>query len=109
VVNQASLRNMKATPLVEPNLDPEPLHRQYKALLAALGDWDWREQVARVACPTLVVSGAQDPVPAESNAEWVSTLQRGRAEVLPDCARMPWIERSLDFSKAVEGFLGKPR
>ena len=109
VVDLASLRNMKATPLIAPNLDPEPLHRQYKALLAALGDWDWRAEVARVACPALVVSGDQDPVPAESNVEWVTTLQQGRAQVLPNCARMPWVERPREFAQAVEDFLGLPR
>jgi len=105
VVSMASLRNMKATPLVGQNLDPEPLHRQYKALLASQGEWDWREQIGRVGCPALVISGAEDPVPAESNAEWVATLPQGRAAVLPGCARMPWLERSREFFDAVDGFL----
>jgi pimeloyl-ACP methyl ester carboxylesterase len=109
VANMASLRNMKAAPLVAPNLDPEPLHRQYKALLAAQGEWDWREDIARVTCPALVISGAEDPVPAESNTEWAATLPQGQAKVLPASARMPWLERPIDFFSALEDFLAVPR
>jgi proline iminopeptidase len=109
VVDMRSLSGMKAAPLVAPNLDPEPLHRQYKALLAAQGEWDWREQIARVACPTLVVTGAEDPVPPQSNAEWVETLPQGRAEVLPSTGRMPWLEQPKGFFDAVEAFLPAAR
>ena len=40
---------------------------------------------------------------------YFATLPAGRARVLSDCARMPWLERSSEFFTAVEGFLGDPR
>ena len=109
VKDMDSLRNMKAEPLVEPNLDPEPLHRQYKALIASLGDWDWSAQLSAVKARTLVVTGDSDPVPAESSAEWATLIPGAQVSTIPNASRMTWIEQSAPFYTAVEGFLGGAR
>jgi proline iminopeptidase len=106
VKDMDSLRNMKARPLVEPNLDPEPLHRQYKALIASLGEWDWSEDLKKVQARALVVAGDADSVPAESTAEWATLLSGAQAKTIRDSGRLPWVEQPSEFFPAVEGFLG---
>lgn len=109
VSDMDSLRRMKAQPLVEPNLDPEPLHRQYKALIASLGEWDWSAQLGAVRARTLVVTGESDPVPAESSAEWAELVPDAQSSRVPGSSRMPWLEQPATFFPAVEGFLGGAR
>jgi len=109
VQDMTTLRNMKAQPLVEPNLDPEPLHRQYKALLASLGDWDFSAELGQVHAQALVVGGEADPMPRESTTEWATLLPSARHSTIPRSGRLPWVERPSDFFTAVEGFLGGPR
>jgi proline iminopeptidase len=106
VKDMNSLRNMKAQPLVEPNLDPEPLHRQYKALIASLGDWDWSTDLKKVRARALVVAGDADAVPAESTAEWAALLPAAQSKTIRNSGRLPWIEQPSEFFEAVEGFLG---
>lgn len=100
-----SLDRMRANPLVAPNLDPEPVHRQYKRLLDSLGDWDWRPDLQQVTCPALVVSGSADAVPAESTVEWATSLPAGSSNVFERSGRLPWVERPGDFFPVVERFL----
>jgi pimeloyl-ACP methyl ester carboxylesterase len=105
VEDSRALRRMKSEVLVEPNDDPEQVHRDYLALLRSLEEWDWRESLARIACPTLVVTGSADPMPAESTQEWLGTLPDAHALVIERSGRLPWVERPGDFLGAVDEFL----
>ena len=109
VRDASSLQRMEASPLVEPNLDPGPARQQYLGLLAALGDWDWREAFGDVACPTLIVHGTDDPIPPGSAREWAAAIAGARVEAIQKSGRLPWIEQPRAFRRAVDGFLDESR
>ena len=81
----------------------EPLHRQYKGLLGALGDWDFTADVRAVAAPTLVVHGEHDPVPERGMDAWLEALPNAARARIDGSARMPWLERPQAFFEALEG------
>jgi len=105
VMNKSSLQRMKSNPLVEPNTDPLPLMRQYYGLLGALKEWDWRAELAGVRCPTIVLYGVADPVPAAAFQEWAASVQGARTVEIARSGALPWIENPAPFFSAVEGFL----
>lgn len=105
VVDARVLERMRSPILVEPNDRPEWMHRQYKLLLASLDAWDWRELVGAITCPTLLVRGAEDPMPEESPREWVAAIPGAREIVLRGAARLPWVEQPAEFRSAAGTFL----
>lgn len=54
----------------------------YGHTLASLGDWDWRPLLAGMQVPTLILHGAQDPIPPDSASEWAATLPDARLLVM---------------------------
>ena len=68
--------------------------------------YDWRPIAARIAAPTLVVHGAEDPMPLAGSAEWKSAFPNARLEVIPDAGHYPHAEQPDRFFPAVEAFLG---
>ncbi len=105
VVDEGSLARMRSNPFAEPNIDPERAIQQYMKLVGAMGDWDWRPDLARVSSPTLIIDGEADPMPHKSYAEWVATIPGAREHVVPRSGRLPWIEQPNDFFRAVDRFL----
>lgn len=104
VVDARSIRRMKSNPFVEPNEDPERQVTKYLGMFRELGDWDWRQDLVRVRCPTLLVFGSEDPVPRRSFEEWAAAT-RARVHVVEGAGRLPWIEKPGSFYGAVEEFL----
>ncbi len=107
VARASTLASMKSSPFQEPNLDPEDSLRKYLGYLAALGEWDWRSVAGSVACRTLVIRGAADPMPAQVSVEWAESIPQARTEVVEGSVRMPWIEEPRQFFGAVDGFLAR--
>ncbi|MCZ6596642.1 MAG: alpha/beta hydrolase [Planctomycetota bacterium] len=105
VAREASLSRMKSNPFPKPNNDPERVLQQYLDLLRTFGDWDWREDAAKIACPTLVVYGEKDPVPHEGSEEWTRSVPGARSYVVRGSGRMPWFEQSRSFISRVGDFL----
>ena len=68
-------------------------------------DWDWRERARQLAMPTLLVHGADDPLPRGCAEELAATLRNARLVVIPGAGHYPHAERPDDFFPAVEAFL----
>jgi len=106
VVHASAARTMKSAPFPPPNDDPEVQVGKYMGMVRDLGDWDWRPLLEKVDCPTLVIYGSEDPVPARSFAEWAAE-SHARVEVIQKAGRLPWLEKPGAFYKQVEQFLGE--
>jgi 3-oxoadipate enol-lactonase len=76
--------------------DPEG----YAHCCEALARWDAREDVARIAAPTLVVSGADDPYPpAEYGALLAERIPGARYEVIPGARHLANVEHADEFNR----------
>ena len=69
--------------------------------------YDWQPIAARIEAPTLVVHGAEDPMPLDGSTEWKSAFPNARLEVIPGAGHYPHAEQPDRFFPAVEGFLGR--
>jgi len=107
--------------------DPEALSRQRSAVcsgtaesvrygitrtsprvLASLGDWDLRPELARVRAPTLVIHGEQDIFPLEGAREWAASIPGAKLLIVPGAGHAPHVERPGLVFPAVEAFLTAP-
>ncbi len=78
----------------------------YAACCDALGDADLREEIARVACPTLVVAGRHDPVTTVDDARFIAARVPGASIVELDASHLSNVEAPDAFTDAVLRFLG---
>ena len=76
----------------------------YAGCCAALRDADLRDQVSRVACPTLVVAGRHDPATPLAQGHWLAEHIPGARLVDLDAAHLSNVERSDEFNSAVLNF-----
>lgn len=68
-------------------------------------EYDWRPLARGVRAPTLVVHGAEDPMPLAGSEEWARTLPAAKLLVVPDAGHYPHAEQPARFFPAVERFL----
>lgn len=71
----------------------------------SLGDWDIREELARVRAPVLVLHGEQDPMPLASARLWVDALPNARLFTVANSAHVPHVDQPAIFFAAAEAFL----
>ena len=78
-----------------------------KHLNAALfaGQWDYHAQLTQVIAPTLIVHGAQDPIPLWTAQKLYQSLPNAKLVTLDQCGHFPYIEQPKAFFKAVGAFL----
>ena len=88
-----------------PNESPERLGAYFGALFQTLGDFDWRDSLARVTIPRLVVHGAADNTPLEGNREWVAGQPNARIVVIQRSGHWPHYEQPAHTLAAIEAFL----
>jgi pimeloyl-ACP methyl ester carboxylesterase len=68
---------------------------------------DSRPGLGAIACPTLVVVGAEDAVtPPDRAAEIVAGIPRARQIVVPDCGHLSTLEQPQAVTHALTEFLG---
>jgi 3-oxoadipate enol-lactonase len=81
----------------------------YSANCLAVRDADLRDEIRRIACPTLVISGSKDlPTPPRDGAYLAQTIPAARYTEL-EAAHISNVEQSRAFSQAVlEFMLQKP-
>jgi 3-oxoadipate enol-lactonase len=78
--------------------DPEG----YARCCEALARWDARDDVARIATPTLVVSGADDPSAPPPYGELLAERIPGaRHEVIPGARHLANVEHAAEFNRLV--------
>jgi pimeloyl-ACP methyl ester carboxylesterase len=76
--------------------------------LDALTDYPIRTRLGEIACPTLIVWGAQDKlVPARDADEFARLIPNARKVVWPDTGHVAMLERPAAFNALVEAFLAE--
>lgn len=105
--NFADPRRMADVPDVcrYPNEHPDSLSLVFGPLLESFRGYDWRDEVANLDVPRLVIHGLADAFPVEGSREWVPPGSNARILVLEDAGHYPFLERPLVFFPAVNAFL----
>jgi pimeloyl-ACP methyl ester carboxylesterase len=71
-------------------------------------NYDFRDRVSDIACPTLIVWGGDDRVvPVSSAEEYHRLIDRSRLDVFDDTGHMAMLERPARFNAALEAFLAE--
>jgi pimeloyl-ACP methyl ester carboxylesterase len=74
----------------------------------AIMDYDYRDRVRDIGCPTLIVWGRNDRVvPFSSAGEYHELIADSRLEVFDDTGHVPMVERPARFNAVLEGFLAE--
>ena len=74
----------------------------------AIMDYDYRERVGDIECPTLIVWGRNDRVvPVSSAEEYHRLIERSHVEVFEDTGHVPMAERPGRFNAVLEEFLAE--
>ena len=78
--------------------------------LTAIIDYDFRERLAQIECPTLVVWGDHDVlVPLADADEYVRVIPNARKVVFEDTGHSPMMERPQTFNDMLVAFLAEER
>jgi 3-oxoadipate enol-lactonase len=80
----------------------------YIACCAALRDADFREKVASISVPALVISGTHDPASPPTDGKFLAKQIPGASYVELDAAHLSNIEQHERFTQEVSDFLRKP-
>lgn len=80
-------------------------HAGYMACVAAVRDIDFRASNSRIAAPTLVIVGTQDPATPPAAGEAIARAIPGARLVALEAAHISNVEQPEAFSKAVLDFL----
>jgi proline iminopeptidase len=81
--------------------------RVQQSVWESLGDFDLLPHLGRVACPTLVVHGRQDPIPLASSEAAAAAIPGAQLAVLEDCGHVPYVEQPEALFAAVLPFLAR--
>ena len=77
--------------------------------LQAILDYDFRERIPEIACPTLIVWGRDDEiVPVHDAYEYERLIPRARRVIFEDTGHVPMLERPARFNRVVDEFLAEP-
>lgn len=79
--------------------------RIQKSVWSSLGDYDLRNGLTTVQCPTLVIHGRLDPIPLESSEEAARALPNARLVVLDESGHVPYVEAPDALFAAIRRFL----
>lgn len=88
-----------------PNEYPDSLAPLFQSLLGSFAGYDWRDQIAGLTVPRLVIHGALDAFPVEGSREWVPPGSNARLMVISNAGHFPFLERPDLFFSAVDAFL----
>jgi 3-oxoadipate enol-lactonase len=78
----------------------------YAGCCEAIAIMDMRSDLERIAAPTLVIAGAQDPaIPPEHGAAIADAVPGARLEVLDPAAHLASVERATEVSGLIAGHL----
>ena len=81
--------------------------RVQQSVWESLGEFDLTPHLGRVACPTLVVHGRQDPIPLASSEAIAAGIPGAELAVLEDCGHVPYVEQPDALWGAVLPFLAR--
>lgn len=79
----------------------------YAACCGAIERMDLREQLPRIAAPTLVISGSDDPaIPLQHQREIAAAIPRARHEVVGPAAHLAPVEQPAAINRLIAEHLG---
>ena len=78
--------------------------RTQQAVWASLGDYDLRDDLARLAIPTRVFAGRHDPIPLDSAADTARRLG-GDLVVFEHSGHCPYVEQTDRFVAELDAWL----
>jgi 3-oxoadipate enol-lactonase len=81
----------------------------YVACCEALREADFRESIAKIRTPTLVISGTHDPATTPQDGRFIAAHIPGARYVELDAAHMLNIEQEERFTREASEFLQEPR
>jgi 3-oxoadipate enol-lactonase len=82
----------------------------YAACCEALARWDFRDRLAEIDAPTLVIAAAQDPATPPEHAELIARgIPDAKLVVLADAAHLANVEQADEFSRLVTEHLAPVR
>jgi pimeloyl-ACP methyl ester carboxylesterase len=82
--------------------------RLFDDALRATLDYDFRERLGEIRCPTLIVWGDQDVIlPVEDASEFERLIPDSRKVVLEDVGHVPQLERPEAFNQCLLEFLAR--
>ena len=81
----------------------------YRATVRCLTTFNRRDDLARIAAPTLLVCGERDPLaPPRTMERMRDTMPAARLVVLPGAGHLAHLEYPADFNASVAAFLHEP-
>jgi proline iminopeptidase len=72
--------------------------------LASIGRWDWTVEAKTLIVPTLIIHGAQDPLPVSGSREWLAVLPQSRLLIVKDAGHYPFVEQPEIVMSAIGAF-----
>jgi pimeloyl-ACP methyl ester carboxylesterase len=82
----------------------------FRPALEAILDYDFRDRLPEIRCPTLIVWGKEDMlVPVEDADEYERQIPGARKLVLEDTGHVPMVERPPTFNERLIEFVREPR
>ncbi len=104
--NRGDARSKEVTRQLLDLADPLPPAATLATGLNWLRDVDLRTELTRIAAPTLLIHGANDPLMPLGAAEALAAAIPGaRLAPFADCAHAPFVSRPDDFLAAARSFL----
>jgi pimeloyl-ACP methyl ester carboxylesterase len=82
----------------------------FRPALDALLDYDFRDRLDQISCPTLIVWGTDDMlVPVKDADEFERIIPNAREILMKDTGHVPMLERPTKFNDCLIEFLAEPR
>lgn len=90
---------------IYPNEHPERTGPYFGALFRSIAGYDWRDELAQVTIPRLVIHPLQDNIPLAGNEEWVRGQPNARIMVIDGSGHYPHYEQPEQTLEALATFL----
>lgn len=81
--------------------------RAYLASLDAIIGWGVREHLARITCPTLVISGDRDYTPVSQKAAYVAQMPNAQLRVIERSRHATPMDQPQQFNAVLDEFLAQ--
>lgn len=103
---ELSVAGYFADPAAAVDLTPfRVIGRVQQSVWDSLGDYDLTTDLHRVAAPTLIVHGREDPIPLASSEAAAGALPDAKLVILERSGHVPYVEQPDALFAAVEEFL----
>lgn len=86
---------------------PQNDKRAYLASLDAIIGWGVRERLARISCPTLVITADRDYTPVAQKQAYVDEMPNARLLVIEDSRHATPLDQPDHFNSSLLAFLGE--